>query len=265
MMAAAQPFLSGAISKTVNCAEETTIEEVENLFILSWKLGLKAVAIYRENSKLCAILSGKADKPKDSTPVKAPVDEEAAQPAPTRRRLPKRRKGLTQEATIGGHKLYLRTGEYADGKLGEIFIDMHKQGATMSAMLDSFAKLLSIAIQYGVPLEVLVEKFIHTKFEPRGIVHGDESIRLATSLLDYVFRSLGIEYLGRTDLSNRPPEAAEKHVALPTNGTHLTHTNGAKPKAFSNKSGETCGVCGDITVRSGTCSVCLNCGNNTGC
>ena len=178
--------------------------------------------------------------------------------------LPTKRKGLTQEIKIQGHQLYLRTGEYADGKLGEIFLNMHKQGATMSAMLDSFAKLASIAIQHGVPLEVIVDKFIHTKFEPRGPVQGDPNVRTASSILDYVFRALAIEYLGREDLANRPVEERQVDPAEESNrnGSHLVTK--AKPK-FSNKAGETCSVCGDITVRAGTCTVCTNCGTNSGC
>jgi len=271
MMAAAQPFLSGAISKTVNCPEETTVEEIEKIYITAWELGLKAVAVYREGSKICAILSGKSEK--KSVPAAQPfvakleeqlADHKANRP-PERHRLPKRRKGFTQEVMIGEHKLYLRTGDYEDGKLGEVFLDMHKQGATMSAMLDSFAKLLSISIQHGVPLEELVEVFIHTKFEPKGIVRHDPNVKIATSILDYVFRTLAIEYLGRTDLANRPPEERgqiESHAVTKA----PIHLNGGQKKvAYSNKAGETCAACGDITVRAGTCTVCVNCGTNSGC
>ncbi|MFQ3183413.1 MAG: ribonucleoside-diphosphate reductase alpha chain [Alteromonas macleodii] len=225
MMAAAQSFVSGAISKTINMANDATIEDCQKAYELSWSLGVKANALYRDGSKL-------------SQPLAAALvedDEEAADILENgnihakaqviaekiiekviikeiikshREKMPQRRKGYTQKANVGGHKVYLRTGEYEDGNLGEIFIDMHKEGAGFRAMMNNFAIAVSVGLQYGVPLEEFVDAFTFTKFEPAGMVQGNDSIKNATSILDYIFRELAVSYLDRTDLAHVKPEGA---------------------------------------------------------
>ncbi|MDO6727326.1 vitamin B12-dependent ribonucleotide reductase [Cognatishimia sp. 1_MG-2023] len=225
MMAAAQSFISGAISKTINMANDATIEDCQKAYELSWSLGVKANALYRDGSKL-------------SQPLAAALvedDEEAEEILETgnpqqkaqviaekiiekvivkelvkshREKMPERRKGYTQKAVVGGHKVYLRTGEYEDGNLGEIFIDMHKEGAGFRAMMNNFAIAVSVGLQYGVPLEEFVDAFTFTKFEPAGMVQGNDSIKNATSILDYIFRELAVSYLDRTDLAHVKPEGA---------------------------------------------------------
>ena len=219
MMAAAQPFVSGAISKTINMPNNASVEDCKSAYLLSWKLALKAIALYRDGSKLSQPLSAQVleeDESMEEAP--APIAAPAARAtviaerivekiiAGGRQRLPQRRKGYTQKAVVGGHKVYLRTGEYDDGKLGEIFIDMHKEGAAFRSLMNNFAIAISIGLQYGVPLEEYVEAFTFTRFEPSGIVEGNEAIKMATSLLDYVFRELAVSYLGRNDLSHVQPE-----------------------------------------------------------
>jgi len=239
MMAAAQSFLSGAISKTINMPNEATVEDILDAYEQSWHQSLKAMAIYRDGSKLSQPLSAKSDS---GTAAAAAVSEEEIQkriddavavavaealakaeadkvkevavaveqalghPAPYRRRLPARRQGFTQESRVAGHKVFLRTGEYEDGKLGEIFIDMHKEGAAFRSMINCFAIAISKGLQYGVPLEEFVETFTFTRFEPQGMVSGHPNIKMATSIIDYTFRVLGLEYLGRTDLAQVPPD-----------------------------------------------------------
>ncbi len=215
MMAAVQPFISGAISKTVNLPHEATVEEVERIYTESWKLGLKAVALYRDGSKMSQPLA---------TTGQGADDRSAAPPKLRRRRLPKRRHGFTQEARIAGHKVFLRTGEYEDGTLGEIFIDMHKEGAAFRSVMNCFAITVSMGLQYGVPLEDLVDQFTFTRFEPQGRVDGHDNIRNCTSVVDYVFRVLGLEYLNRTDLAHVLPEEirtpAEGAAAHPVGYEH---------------------------------------------
>jgi ribonucleoside-diphosphate reductase alpha chain len=353
MMAAAQPFLSGAISKTINMPSDATIADVEGIHTESWRLGLKAIAIYRDGCKLSQPLSaGDKDAKKDNKaaamagPARLPADAKglalalqsflqlspeqaqrmaeacfdkgspakaagqavtAPHTAPPallstmRRRLPSKRHGLTQEAKVGGNKIFLRTGEYEDGSLGEIFIDMHKEGAALRSVMNCFAMLVSIALQYGVPLEILVEQFVFTRFEPQGPVQGHDRVKFATSVIDYVFRALGVEYLNRDDLAHVTPEAAAatplanmgaepgSQAAPPSpanvakaaqkagNGTGSTSMGSNPPpsrKASASQdeflgrlSGDApfCDVCGHITVRNGTCYKCLNCGNSMGC
>jgi ribonucleoside-diphosphate reductase alpha chain len=210
MMAAAQKFLSGAISKTINLPNETSEEEVERLYVESWRDGLKAVALYRDGSKLAQPLSATADevkKKRDSTPsqeIAAQSTTTAPQRVLERRRLPKKRRGFTQEARVGGNKVYLRTGEYEDGTLGELFVDMHKEGAAFRSMMNCFAIAVSLGLQYGVPLEEYVDCFTFTRFEPQGIV-DHPNIKMATSVIDYIFRVLGMEYMGRTDFVQVKP------------------------------------------------------------
>jgi ribonucleoside-diphosphate reductase alpha chain len=320
MMAAVQPFLSGAISKTINLPHDATVEEVERIHWESWRLGLKAIALYRDGSKLSQPLSAgdaaaKLPLPKDAkemaqalrklipdlTGEQAERMAEAAfqaksMPAPVplaanvRRRLPSKRHGITQEAKVGGNKVFLRTGEYDDGALGEIFIDMHKEGAALRSVMNCFAMLVSIALQYGVPLEVLVEQFVFTRFEPQGPVQGHDRVKFATSVIDYVFRALGVEYLKRDDLAHvTPEEAAETpksaQTADPVAAAPASPARAAKAAQKSDPpdparaaaraqdellgklSGDApfCDTCGHITVRNGTCYKCLNCGNSMGC
>jgi ribonucleoside-diphosphate reductase alpha chain len=219
MMAASQPFISGAISKTINMPNDATVEDCNAAYMLSWKLGIKANALYRDGSKLSQPLSSQlladegdeAEDPGETLAAKPQVQrietivEKIVEVARGRDKLPGRRKGYTQKAVVGGHKVYLRTGEYDDGKLGEIFIDMHKEGAALRAMMNNFAISVSVGLQYGVPLEEYVDAFTFTKFEPAGMVQGNDSIKNATSILDYVFRELAVSYLGRNDLAHVEP------------------------------------------------------------
>jgi ribonucleoside-diphosphate reductase alpha chain len=295
MMAAVQPFISGAISKTINMPEQTTVEEIENIYVEAWRYGLKAVALYRDNSKGSQPLSTRMSETEESPAGEmeaglAAVSEMAAAAAPRlawgdRRVLPRRRQGFTLEATVAGHKLFLRTGEYENGQLGEIFIDMYKEGAAYRSMMNSFAQAVSVGLSYGVPLEKYVNMFTFTRFEPYGIT-DHPNIRTCTSILDFIFRIVGMEYLGRMDfvhvlpegldtdsdggehpatLNSAPaqtpieadapdmPQAAQGHDAL---DVHLAEMMGDAP---------VCDVCGHLTVRNGSCYRCLSCGNSMGC
>jgi ribonucleoside-diphosphate reductase alpha chain len=225
MMAAAQSFISGAISKTINMPNDATIEDCQKAYELSWSLGVKANALYRDGSKLSQPLasalveddddaaeileSGNAHA-KAAVLAEKVIEKVIIQEVRNRERekMPQRRKGYTQKAIVGGHKVYLRTGEYEDGNLGEIFIDMHKEGAGFRAMMNNFAIAVSVGLQYGVPLEEFVDAFTFTKFEPAGMVQGNDSIKNATSILDYIFRELAVSYLDRTDLAHVKPEGA---------------------------------------------------------
>jgi ribonucleoside-diphosphate reductase alpha chain len=358
MMAAAQPFISGAISKTINLPHEAQIEEIADSYLLSWQLGLKACALYRDGSKLSQPLSNKSDKKKkddtvktedstqmtdsnkvkvDANPLSAlnphPSSESAivdmgkltidellaevqkrVQASPDtqlkrqlasiveRRSLPSKRRGFTQKAKINGQALFLRTGEYGDGTLGEIFIDMAKEGATMRSMLNCFAISISIGLQYGVPLDEYVEKFVFTKFDPAGFVEHP-NIKSATSIVDFIFRLLGYEYLNRTDLvhvldkpevtnlgnepwddveplkpnepissqelssvrvvASTPQSVKAQASATPKSNNSMQAVNVAARSMQSDA--PACNTCGHITVRSGTCYKCLNCGNSMGC
>ncbi|MCF8480281.1 MAG: vitamin B12-dependent ribonucleotide reductase [Rhodospirillum sp.] len=220
MMAAAQPFISGAISKTINMPNDASVEDCKDAYMASWQLGLKANALYRDGSKLSQPLTaslldgiededtleeataGKAQSAKAEVLAERIVERIVAK----RDRMPDRRKGYTQKAIVGGHKVYLRTGEYEDGRLGEIFIDMHKEGAAFRSLMNNFAIAVSIGLQYGVPLEEYVEAFTFTRFEPQGMVEGNQTIKMATSILDYLFREVAISYLGRNDLAHVEPE-----------------------------------------------------------
>ena len=345
MMAACQPFLSGAISKTINLPHEASVEEIEECYMLSWKLGLKANALYRDGSKLSQPLSNKSDKKKkedkgEETSVQessnkkeqeasiqesnivdlsklsvedllAEVQKRMQESSDTtlkrklsqiveRKTLPKKRRGFTQKAKIAGQVLFLRTGEYNDGTLGEIFIDLAKEGSTLRSLMNCFAISVSVGLQYGVPLEEFVEKFVFTKFEPAGMV-DHPNIKTTTSIVDFIFRCLAYEYLDRTDLvhvldtpeisnlgdeddeleplgkpalSNihvkatspnttpaQQPQRQQKAVAKAEAG--LDAINAAAKSMQSDA--PACNTCGHITVRSGTCYKCLNCGNSMGC
>jgi len=296
MMAAVQPFISGAISKTVNLPHEATVQDIEDIYMQGWKLGLKAVALYRDGCKLSQPLSSGA-KNKES---KEEAKEEAAPPLktanaePKRSRLPVKRGGFTQEARVGGHKVYLRTGEYEDGALGEIFIDMHKEGAAFRSMMNCFAISVSLGLQYGVPLKEFVDCFTFTRFEPQGVV-DHPNIKFATSVIDYVFRVLGMEYMGRTDfvqvkpadgellhnalleqqMKNREITPETKKATLVPKLALIEGEKGESPSKTGNVLSDQlsgmmgdapfCDGCGHITVRNGACYKCLNCGNSMGC
>ncbi|WP_308199570.1 TSCPD domain-containing protein [Chitinophaga sedimenti] len=327
MMAAAQPFISGAISKTINLPNEALVDEIADSYRLSWELGLKACALYRDGSKLSQPLSNKTEKKKkteaeEEVPAAASqiidlnqltVDElleevnKRVQESPDtklkralsriieRKTLPAKRRGFTQKAKVGGQAVFLRTGEYSDGTLGEIFIDLAKEGSTLRSLMNCFAISVSVGLQYGVPLEEFVDKFVFTRFEPSGMV-DHPNIRSATSLIDYIFRALGYEYLNRTDLvhvhdepGNTGEEEWDEPVVKPELSNvriigavnHPAPQQPAKAKhAVSAANGENstqdymrsmqsdapaCNTCGHITVRSGTCYKCLNCGNSMGC
>jgi ribonucleoside-diphosphate reductase alpha chain len=225
MMAAAQSFISGAISKTINMPNDATIEDCQKAYELSWSLGVKANALYRDGSKLsqplasalvedddeaAEVLESGSQQEKAAVLAEKIVEKVIIKEIQKSRRdkLPERRKGYTQKAIVGGHKVYLRTGEYEGGKLGEIFIDMHKEGAGFRAMMNNFAIAVSVGLQYGVPLEEFVDAFTFTKFEPAGMVQGNDSIKNATSILDYIFRELAVSYLDRTDLAHVKPSGA---------------------------------------------------------
>ena len=239
MMAACQPFITGAISKTINMPNDATVEDVKQAYLLSWRLGIKANAIYRDGSKLSQPLSSMqaadlfaAVEEANGARVPAaarsiyeePAGEQAMQIAEKmvvrylakRRRLPDRRRGYTQKAMVGGHKVFLRTGEYEDGALGEIFVDMHKEGAAFRSLMNCFAIAVSIGLQHGVPLEKFVDQFLFSRFEPNGMVRGNSRIKLSTSIIDYIFRELAINYLGRNDLAQVDEEAL-RHDALHSN------------------------------------------------
>jgi ribonucleoside-diphosphate reductase alpha chain len=225
MMAASQPFISGAISKTINMPNDATVEDCKEAYLLSWKLALKANALYRDGSKLSQPLNSQliSDDEEEDDAIEAFLEKPMAARATQlsekvverlverivvmreREKMPDRRKGYTQKAVVGGHKVYLRTGEYDDGRLGEIFIDMHKEGAALRSFINNFAIAVSLGLQYGVPLEEYVDAFTFTRFEPAGPVQGNDSIKYATSILDYVFRELAVSYMGRFDLAHVDP------------------------------------------------------------
>ncbi|MBS3176503.1 adenosylcobalamin-dependent ribonucleoside-diphosphate reductase [Candidatus Woesearchaeota archaeon] len=301
MMGAAQPFISGAISKTINMPHESNVEDIKEAYLQAWQLMIKAVALYRDGSKLSQPLNATngqeqylllLEQEEDVDETIGPQQVQAAiQQIIYKKALPKKRGGFTQEALVGGHKIFLRTGEYPDGSLGEIFIDMYKEGAGYRGLVNCFAVLVSKALQYGVPLKELVETFTYTKFDPSGPVQGHENIKMSTSVLDYIFRVLGYEYLGRKDLvhitgeqlgktqltrpelmKTRQMMLTEVHEVL-GNGEEIEHSimidtvqkkiKEAKSKGYT---GEQCLQCGSMRVkRNGACSLCEDCGTSSGC
>jgi ribonucleoside-diphosphate reductase alpha chain len=352
-MAAAQPFISGAISKTINLPNEAEVEDIKSCYRLSWELGLKANALYRDGCKLSQPLSNKSDVKDEETiesvekalgemgnfdVTKLPYekvieavqdilnkanDRKFAQELAIRiekQRLPNKRRGFTQKAKIGGQVVFVRTGEYIDGSLGEIFIDMHKEGATFRSIMNCFAIAVSVGLQHGVPLEEYVSKFTFTRFEPSGFVEGHANIKNATSIIDYIFRMLGFEYLDRHDLVQVPPvieelvqkqeeyfgeaegdngnfdaelDDADRTIGFKLSATApkmektamvhetlkapITAIKAAPKREVKAKSATdaylgnmqsdapACNTCGHLTIRSGTCYKCLNCGNSLGC
>lgn len=254
MMAAVQPFLSGAISKTVNLPNSATVEDVQKIYEAGHAMGLKSIALYRDGCKASQPLNASKKGIASETPA-------AENPAPVigRRKLPHRRTGFTQEARVGGHKLFVRTGEYPDGSLGEIFVDMHKEGATMRSLMNCLAIAVSTGLQYGVPLEAFVDKFTFTRFEPQGVVEGDDNVKMSTSIIDYIFRMLAVHYSGRTDLAHVKPVEPAEH------DTHAANPEGSDTGQTVVNDAPACNVCGHITVRNAACYRCLNCGNSMGC
>jgi len=323
MMASSQPFLSGAISKTINLPNEALVEEIKDCYQLSWQLGLKANALYRDGCKLSQPLSTKSDTKEELSDEKLETVEEVLGEAANlklsdltpdqvleaaiaimeqskdtdfmrqlsrvvqKKRLPYKRRGFTQKASIDGQTVFVRTGEYEDGTLGEIFVDIHKEGATFRSLMNCFAIAVSIGLQYGVPLEEYVEKFTFTRFEPAGMVGGHPNIKSATSIIDFIFRMLGYEYQNRTDLvhvlteqngyAGNPQMGDEdmnpdmSNVYEPVKKVAVDSGSGSQ-KQYSvdlsmgaQSDAPSCNVCGHTTLRSGTCYKCLNCGNSMGC
>jgi ribonucleoside-diphosphate reductase alpha chain len=261
MMGAVQPFISGAISKTINMPEEATVEEVMNAYTESWKLGLKAVAIYRDNSKRVQPLSsgtgaGKSEKAVAVAPAAAPTVEKVVY-RPVRRKLPDERRAITHKFSIGGHEGYITAGMYDDGAPGEIFITMAKEGSTISGLMDAFATAISFNLQYGVPLRFLVDKFAHVRFEPSGWT-GNQQIPYAKSIMDYIFRWLGARFLG--------PEYAVTEVGE-TGALRPTETSPQQELPFAPMTADAplCAECGSIMTRNGSCYKCGNCGGTSGC
>ena len=288
MMAAAQPFLSGAISKTVNMPTEATAEEIVNTYVEGWKLGLKAIAIYRDGSKRTQpLMTRKADK--EVAEVLAVVSQESTPQIvtinkPMRRKLPDERASITHKFSIAGHEGYITVGMYEDGTPGEIFLTMSKEGSTISGLMDSFATAISLALQYGVPLPTLVDKFAHARFEPSGVTNN-ANIRFAKSIMDYIFRWLGSKFLNRP-ADTVPPSLSNGHteehsqliegaeVVADTDRPHLTLTGTAPTLTLTEHERETfqnqadapiCTECGSLMVRNGACFKCLNCGSVFGC
>ncbi|CAN5435597.1 vitamin B12-dependent ribonucleotide reductase [soil metagenome] len=310
MMAAAQPFISGAISKTINLPNEATIEDIKDAYMESWEKMLKANALYRDGSKLSQPLNSMSDvleeledEDEDTTEAQNTVVKTAEKIihkyVARRQRLPYRRAGYTQKVKIGGQSVYLRTGEYDNGQIGEIFVDMHREGAAFRSLMNCFAISISLGLQHGVPLEEFVDAFVFTKFEPSGLVNGSPHVKMSTSVIDYIFRELAVTYLGREDLAHVPPEDIMKRKLRPseeggpTAGTSteapvkktkpaspITTGQGRrgliqeedKPESDYERAkqlgytGDSCPECGSMTmIRNGTCQKCITCGSTTGC
>jgi ribonucleoside-diphosphate reductase alpha chain len=266
MMAAAQPFLSGAISKTINMPEEATLEDIMQAYVESWKLGLKAVAIYRDNSKRSQPLSAAgAKKEEPGKPAQPAAEQQELFHRAQRRKLPSERKSITHKFSIGNHEGYLTVGMYEDGTPGEIFIKMAKEGSTLSGFMDGFALSVSIGLQYGVPLKALVDKLINTRFEPSGYT-GNPEIRFASSVLDYIARWLGgkfisAEYLKLTGLTNGEMLAA---TALPPVTPESAEPSAGR-SSIAPDAAHICSNCGMLMTPNGSCYKCENCGNTSGC
>jgi ribonucleoside-diphosphate reductase alpha chain len=258
MMAAVQPFISGAISKTINMPEECTVEDIIDAYIESWRLGLKAVAIYRDNSKRSQPLSsstGKGEKKATASP--APVIIEKIVNRPVRRKLPDERQSITHKFSIGGHEGYITVGLYEDGTPGEVFIAMAKEGSTISGLMDSFATAISYALQYGVPLKFFVDKFSHVRFEPSGWT-GNPQVPYAKSIMDYIFRWLGAKFLGPEYAISEAGDASILKPTEPESQQSLQFTAVVSDAPL-------CAECGSIMTRNGSCYKCANCGGTSGC
>ncbi|MCL4511346.1 MAG: vitamin B12-dependent ribonucleotide reductase [Bacteroidetes bacterium] len=265
MMAAVQPFLSGAISKTVNLPTEATVEDIEQAYIEAWKLGLKAVAVYRDGSKRTQPLSTKKDEGKSAGSL-GKEEKAAMSTRVIRRRLPDERNAVTHKFSISGHEGYITVGLYEDGTPGELFITMSKEGSTISGLMDGFATGISLALQYGVPLKVLVDKFSHMRFEPSGFTNNKD-VPIAKSVLDYIFRWMGLKFLPREE---QPASVIVDSIAAEPKVEQKTEFNisleQAEKKVFQEQAdAPPCHECGSIMIRSGSCYKCLNCGETSGC
>ncbi len=269
MMAAAQPFLSGAISKTVNMPHDVTPADIADAYVWGWELGLKALAIYRDGSKQSQPLSTSTESDKEAA---------GSESRPRRRRLPDTRRSLTHKFNVSGHEGYITVGLYDDGQPGEVFITMAKEGSTIGGLMDSFGTAISLSLQYGVPLAVLVDKFSYTRFEPMGHTTNPD-IRIAKSVVDYIFRWLGIEFIdgyretqqAAARSANRPAASSGAVVAEPSSNGHANPDQGERFQKLQNDFAQfqinapICDNCGSITVRNGNCYLCYNCGNSMGC
>jgi ribonucleoside-diphosphate reductase alpha chain len=273
MMAAAQPFLSGAISKTINMPEESTVEDISNAYIESWKLGLKAVAIYRDNSKRSQPLSAagqKKDEKKTETAVAEPIQRELFARA-QREKMPVERASVTHKFSVGGHEGYITVGMYGDGRPGEVFIKMAKEGSTLSGVMDGLALTISLGLQYGVPLKVFVDKLVNTRFEPSGIT-PNQNIRFVSSVLDYIARWLGGRFISSDYLKLNPGEHATVTVASPAVAAlaeaaiaALPGGNASSKPRDAHEGAPTCSECGMLMSPNGACYKCENCGSTSGC
>jgi ribonucleoside-diphosphate reductase alpha chain len=263
MMAAVQPFISGAISKTINMPEESTVEDIMDAYTESWKLGLKAVAVYRDNSKRVQPLSSgtaKGAKAANGPAAVAPTVkiEEKIVYRPIRRKLPDERHALTHKFSIGGHEGYLTVGLYEDGSPGELFVTMAKEGSTISGLMDSFATAISYALQYGVPLKFFVDKFSHVRFEPSGWT-GNPTVPYAKSIMDYIFRWMAARFIGG--------EYANSGEAGEAPALRVTEPDPQQALPFSPVATDapSCSECGGLMTRNGSCYKCENCGGTSGC
>jgi ribonucleoside-diphosphate reductase alpha chain len=260
MMGATQPFLSGAISKTVNLPNAATVQDIEEAYLEAWKLGLKAVAVYRDGCKRSQPLNTSKKKEEEEAEA-VPVEMARA----VRRRLPDERRSITHKFSIGGHEGYLTVGMYDDGTPGELFVVMAKEGSVVSGLMDSFATAISLSLQYGVPLQVLADKFSHTRFEPSGFT-GNPDIPIAKSITDYIFRWLALKFDKPTLEEGEVPPPAAEVKALPTPAPVAEPVEAAPRHSFLNQQdAPPCHTCGAIMYRSGACYKCNNCGATSGC
>jgi ribonucleoside-diphosphate reductase alpha chain len=256
MMSAVQPFISGAISKTINMPEESTAEDIIDAYIESWRLGLKAVAIYRDGSKRVQPLSSGTGKGEKKAAGAAPVIEKVVY-RPVRRKLPDERQSITHKFSIGGHEGYLTVGLFEDGSPGELFITMAKEGSTISGLMDSFATAISYALQYGVPLKFFVDKFSHVRFEPSGWT-GNAQVPYAKSIMDYIFRWMGLKFLGPEYAVGEVGDTSRLRPTEPEPQQSLPFDNGLADAPL-------CAECGGLMTRNGSCYKCENCGSTSGC
>jgi ribonucleoside-diphosphate reductase alpha chain len=270
MMAAAQPFLSGAISKTINMPEESTIEDIMNAYIESWKLGLKAVAIYRDNSKRSQPLNAAGNKKDEKRTVMEPVQRELFARA-QREKMPYERASVTHKFSVSGHEGYITVGMYEDGRPGEVFIKMAKEGSTLSGVMDGLALTISLGLQYGVPLKVFVDKLLNTRFEPSGIT-SNPNIRFVSSVLDYIARWLGGRFISSDYLKLNGGTAPVENggAAVPANAilsalASLPAPSAANKPTNAYEGAPTCSECGMLMVPNGACYKCENCGSTSGC
>ena len=295
MMAAVQPFISGGISKTINLPYEAPVDDIKEAYMKGWEYSLKSIALYRDGSKLSQPLTSLIDDnifrdlieicKRNSVSEKLKSVETVTRYIAERKRLPNRRTGYTQKAKISGHTVYLRTGEYESGQLGEIFIDMHREGAAFRSLMNCFAIAISLGLQHGVPLEEFVDAFVFSRFEPNGLVSGNDHIKMTTSVIDYIFRELAINYLDRYDLAHfneqnglrgtelsRPrkvePVSAKSSKSSPSSSPEPADSSQDKVKIarLQGYTGDICEACGSLTMtRNGTCLKCMTCGHTSGC